>query len=648
MSSTAKPRPSAVRRSTGTGESGEMIVTRGLQEMLDAERQRGSVGAPKPSAKASKRRGASGAVGNSTGPNFVICYLCGRQFGSASVGIHRPQCYLKRMIQWERGDAAIRGPRPVDPDTHEKQLKARIAGGGGGRPIDPNLSKRDAYNAAQFEAFNETALAPCPNCARTFLADRLQIHLRSCKPGATCRPVGRRNPAATSAGPTAVVTASSAPRPVGRASPLAAASPVAVVDQPIRASGGYHYDPAAGAEDVPPGADKSGSAIPARGPSQVAKGMGASRRSVCGKRSSPGATVVVGAAKGYDSNSDDDSISIEMVETDDYENCTEASPISPTAAEPDLGGGGGGGGSASTSAGAATDGSAVGERGGTSVPARHASMDPSHSDAEATTTDPSNGTNGGGNVAPGLTFNITAGSRANSKSALAETGGSRRSPGGLPTAQERRRMAQENAARNSGGYLAEEDGDNSQGTRSITAAAAGGAGHRGSGGSVVHVVEAGRNSEEGGGAAASGDGEDDEDADTPTKKIPLNNVSRFKNVQSRLKMDRQAAQTSLSPCGFCGRNFDPVRVAKHESVCIERNKAPAAVVNRTHKAPAAGAAAAAKRPVPSATRAAAAPAPRAAKAPTASMYGFCTDCGAQRVELAQKFCADCGCKCPGL
>ena len=38
----------------------------------------------------------------------------------------------------------------------------------------------DNYNDAAFKNYNEKGLMPCPNCARTFLPDRLEIHLRSC------------------------------------------------------------------------------------------------------------------------------------------------------------------------------------------------------------------------------------------------------------------------------------------------------------------------------------------------------------------------------------------------------------------------------------------------------------------------------------
>ena len=41
--------------------------------------------------------------------------------------------------------------------------------------------KLEEYNNDAFKNYNEKALEPCPNCARTFLPDRLVVHLKSCK-----------------------------------------------------------------------------------------------------------------------------------------------------------------------------------------------------------------------------------------------------------------------------------------------------------------------------------------------------------------------------------------------------------------------------------------------------------------------------------
>ena len=40
----------------------------------------------------------------------------------------------------------------------------------------------DQFNQAANEKFNTDTLQPCPHCARTFLPDRLAVHLRSCRP----------------------------------------------------------------------------------------------------------------------------------------------------------------------------------------------------------------------------------------------------------------------------------------------------------------------------------------------------------------------------------------------------------------------------------------------------------------------------------
>jgi hypothetical protein len=41
----------------------------------------------------------------------------------------------------------------------------------------------EEYNEQAFNNYNTKALVPCPGCARTFLPDRLEVHLRSCQKG---------------------------------------------------------------------------------------------------------------------------------------------------------------------------------------------------------------------------------------------------------------------------------------------------------------------------------------------------------------------------------------------------------------------------------------------------------------------------------
>ncbi|KYB26354.1 hypothetical protein TcasGA2_TC033817 [Tribolium castaneum] len=89
----------------------------------------------------------------------LTCYLCGREFGTASLPLHEPKCLQK----WERENASLpkhmqRKP-PVKPD----------------QALTP-----DEWNQYAWEA-SQATLTPCPKCGRTFYPDRLLVHQRSCK-----------------------------------------------------------------------------------------------------------------------------------------------------------------------------------------------------------------------------------------------------------------------------------------------------------------------------------------------------------------------------------------------------------------------------------------------------------------------------------
>ncbi|XP_059158370.1 zinc finger protein 474-like isoform X2 [Physella acuta] len=99
------------------------------------------------------------------GSNFVFCYICGRQFTTASIGIHEPQCLEKWKIENDKLPKEHRRPLPKKPEI----LKA-------GGAYDVQAANEAAWQASQAN------LVPCPNCARTFNPDRLAVHLRACKP----------------------------------------------------------------------------------------------------------------------------------------------------------------------------------------------------------------------------------------------------------------------------------------------------------------------------------------------------------------------------------------------------------------------------------------------------------------------------------
>ncbi|XP_041370537.1 zinc finger protein 474-like [Gigantopelta aegis] len=99
------------------------------------------------------------------GPKFVICYICGRQFGTSSIGIHEPKCLEKWKIENNNLPREQRRPVPKKPEV----LKT-------GQVYDVNAANEAAWESSQAN------LVPCPNCARTFNSDRLQVHMRACKP----------------------------------------------------------------------------------------------------------------------------------------------------------------------------------------------------------------------------------------------------------------------------------------------------------------------------------------------------------------------------------------------------------------------------------------------------------------------------------
>lgn len=99
-------------------------------------------------------------------PPFMICYICGRKYGTKSLSIHEPQCLQKWRLENEQLPPQLRRPEPKKPEV---------------RPIAGTGSyDMDAMNEAAWQA-SQAQLVPCDRCGRTFLPDRLVVHQRSCK-----------------------------------------------------------------------------------------------------------------------------------------------------------------------------------------------------------------------------------------------------------------------------------------------------------------------------------------------------------------------------------------------------------------------------------------------------------------------------------
>ena len=101
-------------------------------------------------------------------PVGLICYICGREYGSASIDIHVKQCRKLWVEREKLKPEKQRRPLPVEP----KVLGATFS--------SSSSFDRDALNDAAFTSFNDQALVQCGACGRTFLPDALAHHQKAC------------------------------------------------------------------------------------------------------------------------------------------------------------------------------------------------------------------------------------------------------------------------------------------------------------------------------------------------------------------------------------------------------------------------------------------------------------------------------------
>ncbi|XP_031794847.1 zinc finger protein 474 isoform X2 [Sarcophilus harrisii] len=100
-------------------------------------------------------------------PPTIICYICGREYGTMSISIHEPQCLKKWHNENNLLPKEFRRPEPKKPEVRNIAAK-------GYYDLD-GINETDWTSA-------QSQLVPCDNCGRTFLPDRLAVHQRSCKP----------------------------------------------------------------------------------------------------------------------------------------------------------------------------------------------------------------------------------------------------------------------------------------------------------------------------------------------------------------------------------------------------------------------------------------------------------------------------------
>lgn len=123
-------------------------------------------------------------------PVSVVCYICGREFGTKSISIHEPQCLKKWHNENNQLPKNLRRPPPKKPEPLP-DIPISGVGGKGAAQYKIEQMNEAAWKSAQ------SNLVPCENCNRTFLPDRLLVHQRSCKPGKPLKPLTASHPATT-------------------------------------------------------------------------------------------------------------------------------------------------------------------------------------------------------------------------------------------------------------------------------------------------------------------------------------------------------------------------------------------------------------------------------------------------------------------
>ncbi|VDL76858.1 unnamed protein product [Nippostrongylus brasiliensis] len=94
----------------------------------------------------------------------VICYICGRQYGSLSIAIHEPKCLEKFHIENNKLPKNQRRSEPKRPEV----------------VLDENGEINvEATNEARWDNA-QSLLIQCEHCGRRFAEDRIAVHQRSC------------------------------------------------------------------------------------------------------------------------------------------------------------------------------------------------------------------------------------------------------------------------------------------------------------------------------------------------------------------------------------------------------------------------------------------------------------------------------------
>ena len=119
-------------------------------------------------------------------PTTVVCYICGREYGSKSISIHEPQCLKRFELENSQLPVNERKPLPKKSITHPAILapqQHKIVTG----TIHVEAYRTDVLQTAAEDYFQycyrewEKELVPCKKCGRKFAPERHVKHAPRCR-----------------------------------------------------------------------------------------------------------------------------------------------------------------------------------------------------------------------------------------------------------------------------------------------------------------------------------------------------------------------------------------------------------------------------------------------------------------------------------
>ena len=126
---------------------------------------------PEKEIKVEPKLNSSASTNQFIRPITLVCYLCGKEFGTNSLEIHLKSCRKNFQASNKGMDADSLKPESLN------EVLELIASK---KAVDNNLLI--AYNQEAEKNYKDINYFPCQTCGRKFPEDRLEIHLRGCKP----------------------------------------------------------------------------------------------------------------------------------------------------------------------------------------------------------------------------------------------------------------------------------------------------------------------------------------------------------------------------------------------------------------------------------------------------------------------------------